>query len=481
MSGAAHAIGRELRREQLPDTASWETRVITALADGWRFAGLDAARTGEGVARVRVALRREERLLLLSVRQPQRWVPSLVARIHAAQWDEREAHDVHGIRFEGHEPLRPLVQHPEALADWTVPVEGRDVHQVAVGPIHAGIIESGHFRFHVVGERVLHLDLRLFYKRRGLERAAEGLPASEALAHVQRACGACAVANTVAFAHAYEAARGLWPHPGLRRARTLLLELERLYGHLGDIAAICSGAGLAAGTMAFAALKERAHRLNTQLTGHRFLFGTIALGGSDLTISGATARAAIVELAALRADFDRAWRQLSFSHSAQERFATCGILTRSDAERLGAVGPVARASGIDRDERLHSPRLAYRDFEPARPTAPTGDVAARLELRGAELGTTFTLLADLLGHPIRPAGTEALGCEGAVGAGRVESPRGATLCLLDLDGYEVEHVRLRTGSFANWAALAHAATGELLPDFPLINKSFELCYACTDR
>jgi Ni,Fe-hydrogenase III large subunit len=142
---------------------------------------------------------------------------------------------------------------------------------------------------------------------------------------------------------------------------------------------------------------------------------------------------------------------------------------------------VARASGVDRDERLHSPRLAYRDFEPARPAAPTGDVAARLELRGAELATTFTLLAELLGHSIRPAGTEALGCEGAVGAGRVESPRGATLCLLDLDGYEVEHVRLRTGSFANWPALAHAATGELLPDFPLINKSFELCYACTDR
>ncbi len=481
MSAHAHPIVDELVAETLSSPAAWETRIGTALREGWRFAGLDGAREHDGGAHVRVALSREQRLLLLACRQRRPCFPSLVAKASAAEWDEREAQDLHGIAFAGHEPSRPLVDHPDELAAWITPVAGRDVHQVAVGPIHAGIIESGHFRFHVVGERILHLDLRLFHKHRGLERAAAGTPPAAALAHVQRACGACSVANGVAFAHAYEAAHGLWPLPHLRRARTLLLELERLYNHLGDVAAICAGVGLAAGTMAFAALKERAHRLNERLTGHRFLFGTVALAASDLEIGRRATRETIAEVEAIRTDFEGAWRQLRFSHSAQERFRGCGVLTRADAQRLGAVGPAARASGIADDVRSHSPRLCYPDFAPAAPEEPTGDVAARLELRGVELSATSAMLAELLARPLRPAGVEPLGCHGGIGAARVESPRGATLCVLDLDGDRVGRLRLRTGSYANWPLLAHAVAGELLPDFPLVNKSFELCYACTDR
>ena len=129
------------------------------------------------------------------------------------EWDEREAHDLVGVRFAGHAPLRPLVAHPAATADWATPVAGEDVHQVAVGPIHAGIIESGHFRFHVVGERILHLDLRLFYKHRGLEQAAIGGTPEAALALAQRACAACAVTNSVAVAQAYEMSSAARPTP----------------------------------------------------------------------------------------------------------------------------------------------------------------------------------------------------------------------------------------------------------------------------
>ena len=180
--------------------------------------------------------------------------------------------------------MRPLVAHPDDVADWTLPVHGRDAYQVAVGPIHAGVIESGHFRFHVVGERILHVDVRLFYKHRGLERAAEGSALSAGLAYAQRACGACAVSNSLAYAHACESALGLTPPPELARARTLLLELERLYNHLNDIGAVCAGVGFAPGAMTFAALKERAQRVNLLLGGHRFLFGAVAVGRSDLTI-----------------------------------------------------------------------------------------------------------------------------------------------------------------------------------------------------
>jgi Ni,Fe-hydrogenase III large subunit len=483
VAGQDRARAGELQADTLPSAAAWTARTADALADGWRFAGLDARPHRDGGVRARLVLARAERLLLLDCRQPDRALPSLLPHIPAAQWDEREAHDRHGIAFVGHAPLRPLLRHPEQLAEWTTPVRGRDVHQVAVGPIHAGIIESGHFRFHVVGERILQLDPQLFYKHRGIEQAAEGEPADVALAQLARACGACTVANAVAFAQAWELAVGLMPDDALRRTRTLLLELERLYSHLGDVAAVCAGVGLGAGAMAFAALKERAHRLNEQLTGHRFLFDAVAVARSELNVDHVAAREAAGVVAELRDDVRRAWRQLQFSHSAQERLVGCGVVTRADALMLGATGPAARACGIAEDVRCHSPRLRYDGFAPALPEAPTGDCAARLELRGAELDVTLGLLAELLGQPLRPGATRAVGCRPLLGASRVESPRGATLCLLELDppGERLAAVRLRTGSYANWPVLAHAVTGELLPDFPLINKSFELCYACVDR
>ena len=225
----------------------------------------------------------------------------------------------HGLRFVGHEPLRPLLDHRAPLDAWTVPVAGRDTHQVAVGPIHAGVIESGHFRFHVVGERILHLDVQLFYKRRGLEAAAAGRPLSDAIAYAQRACGACAVANTVAYAHACEAALGLHPDDQLRRGRTLLLELERVYNHLHDISAICAGVGFAPGTMAYATLKERAQRLNLRLTGHRFLFGH-GQRRRQRAVARPAARSTMRarELRELGEEHATIWRQLQFVVLAAE-------------------------------------------------------------------------------------------------------------------------------------------------------------------
>jgi len=460
------------RRDVAP--AAWRAEVSDALADGWRFAGLWAEDAG-----LRAAFARHGERLLLAAPAAR---DSIVDLVPAAAWDEREAHDLHGLAFAGHEPLRALVDHGAPTPEWTVPVEGRDVFQVAVGPIHAGVIESGHFRFHVVGERVLHLDLRLFYKHRGLERAAQGRPVAEALPVVQRACGADAVANAIAFAHACEDATGQAATPALARARTLLAELERLYNHLNDLSAICAGVGFAPGTMAFAGLKERAMRLNATLTGHRFLFGAVRVGGSDLAIPAAAAAEARSVLGELRDETRRAWRELQFAGSVQERFDGVGVLELEDARRLGAVGPAARAAGVAIDARTDAPRLAYRDLVPALPPRADGDVAARVEVRGAELPVVFDLLDELLAEPLEPAATEPGGPARRDGLALIESPRGQTLCAVALreDGV-VERVHLRTGSYANWPALAQTVPGNLLPDFPLINKSFELCYACADR
>ncbi len=464
-----------------PTGEAYRNAVAAALTNGWRFASLHATSDHRGAA-VRTLLSSptgDHRLEAVDASPGS--VPTLVDLAPAAGWDEREAHDLYGVGFDGHEPLRPLVDHDGAFALFATPVRGADPYEVAVGPIHAGVIESGHFRFHVVGDLILHVDARLFYKHRGLERAAEGLPFADGLPVVARACAGCWVTNAVAYAHACEELLGLTPTPGLARVRTMLLELERVWNTLNDIAAVCAGVGLAAGGSRFAALVDDARRLNLRLTGHRLLFGSVRVGGSDLAIDGSTVREARDSLDRIRSDSSRAWRELLFNASFMDRMSDIGIIDEETARSLGVVGPAARASGVAVDVRATSPRLAYEGFETAALQRPAGDVQARLAQRALELLPCLDILDRLLTEPAHPAEAVATLAETPIGVARVEGPRGATSCIVERDADMVARVRLRTGSYANWPAVAHAAATNLLPDFPLINKSFELCYACVDR
>ena len=335
-------------------------------------------------------------------------MPSIVDLAPAADWDEREAADLYGIRFDGHEPLRPLVDHDLDLARWTVRVRGDDPYQVAVGPIHAGVIESGHFRFHVVGDRILHLDARLFYKHRGLERAAEGKTLDEGLAFAARACAACAVTNGVAYAHACEEALGLAPTAELARARTILLELERMWSHLNDIAAVCAGVGLAAGNNQFAALTERARRLNATLTGHRFLFGSVRVGGSDLATRPRRRRAP----RARRSPRSAPSRPAAGASSSSTPPSRTGSRTSASSPRRTPNGSAPSARPRARRDSPRTPasgsrRLSYDDLEPIVPRRAAGDVRARFEQRALELLQTFDLLERLLDGPVCAGGRDA--------------------------------------------------------------------------
>jgi Ni,Fe-hydrogenase III large subunit len=458
--------------------ATYRDRVARALEEGWRFAGLHASSGGGRVSTLLVD-GGETRLEQVAVVEGR--APTIVDLVPAASWDEREAHDLQDVAFDGHAPLRPLVDHDPRLEHWTVPVRGHDPYQVAVGPIHAGVIESGHFRFHVVGDRILHLDARLFYKHRGLERAAEGTTLEGGLAYVSRACAACAVANGVAYALACESLLGLGAPAELRRARTILLELERAWSHLNDIGQVCAGVGMAAGSNRFAALTERVRRLDDVLCGHRFLFGTVAVGASALDLDSERVGTARAELRELGREARSGWRELVFNASFQDRLPDIGVVDSGDVARLGAVGPAARAAGVAEDVRASSPCLAYDGFEAVVPERAIGDVQARLEQRALELWQSLAILDRLLDGPVRPVRATVEDEERAVGVGRVESSRGATSCVVEREGDRIGRLRLRTGSYANWPAVAFAAVDNLLPDFPLINKSFELCYACADR
>lgn len=288
----------EIERVAAP---AWRAAIERALAGGERFGGAWASGP-RGHASWRALLISEEQARVVSCAPVAGEIETIVDLVEMAAFDEREAHDLHGLEFAGHSPMRALVAHPPDPARWMTPVSGDGVHQVAVGPVHAGVIESGHFRFHVVGERILAMDLRLFYKHRGLERAAEGLRAEDALAHAGRACAACSVTNTVAYAQALESARGQLPDRALRVQRTVLLELERLYNHLHDIGAVCAGVGFAPGAMAFAALKDRAQQLNARAFAHRFLFDTVHVGGGTAPLDRARRADALESLRELRTD-----------------------------------------------------------------------------------------------------------------------------------------------------------------------------------
>lgn len=467
------------RTREIP-LGGWHDAVARWLAAG-RFLGLWAEDDGDG-PRVAVAVAEGAGCTVLWTRVPHGRVPTVVDVVPAAEWDEREARDLFGVQFDGHAPLRPLVDHPTPTSAWATSVVGEDVHQVAVGPIHAGVIESGHFRFHVVGDRILHLDLRLFYKHRGLEAAAVGAGPDDAVRLAQRACAACAVTNTVATAQAYEDAIGAMPDEALRRGRTVLLELERLYNHLNDIGAICAGIGFAPGSMAFAELKERAQRINADLTGHRFLFDSVAIGRGCVAFEGAVASRARAEIAAVVDDAAAMWREIERNRSVRDRLQGAGTLRPDDAARLGTVGPAGRASGSREDARSVSPRLWYPGFVAAALPAATGDVAARTAIRARELAECGAILDELLSGPIGSGRLIAGGSDGpGLGVGVVESPRGRTLVVVHRSTDRIRRLHLRTGSYANWPSLAAATGDAIVPDFPLINKSFELCYACVDR
>jgi Ni,Fe-hydrogenase III large subunit/Ni,Fe-hydrogenase III component G len=487
-------------------------RVADLVAVGGRFVmlvGLDERSVGgDGLAVEAVATRADGGLdrLRARVSLDEPGYPSITPLVPAAHWDEREAKDLLGIVPVGHPDPRRLVLHerwprgyhplrkdvpidrrpPEADRHY-VPFEvhGEGVYQLPVGPIHAGVIEPGHFRFSAIGERVLHLDARLFFAHRGLEKLVEGRPFGAALPIVERACGVCTVTHALAYAQAVEELTATTVPPRALWARVVLAELERLYNHVSDLGNICAGIGFQPAISRLGWLKERLLRVDDRLTGHRYLTGVVAPGGllADLDPDGLGAMPdALDEIAA---DLSGAIRAVVRSEGVMARLHGTGIVSTETAAALGAVGVAARASGLGIDLRRDRPYAAYRELDVALVTASAGDVAARFHVRAQEAHESLRLVRDALRRlpkgPFRVP-LARVPRAGEVALGAVEGPRGSSWIWLRAgpDG-TVDRLRLRSASFADWPVVAAAVPGDLVPDFPLINKSFELCYACTDR
>lgn len=407
-------------------------------------------------------------------------LPAFASRFPIFAWDEREMADGRGVTFEHMADARAFRFHGGAMPRPVV-AQGEGVMQIVVGPVHAGIIEPGRFTFSSGGETVVHLDAQLGYGFRGVERALEGTAPLAAAARVARICGSCSAARSHAYALAVETLAKATVDADAALGRLVICELERVYNHLHDLAQCASAAGWAPGLARGMALKERAMRLNASASGHRLLFDAIVPGGCASGVLREPERVCD-GLAALAADVERYLTQLFANGSVLSRWRGAGIVSHERAAAFGAVGPAARASGQSCDVRAFAPYGAYRELAPSVATARGGDVLARCRVKRAELREALRLAADGLAvlrrpppapQPLTPASGVALAC--------VEGPRGAETIALHLSGGTIERLHAISASYRNWPLVAGGMDGNIVPDFPLVNKSFNLCYACADR
>jgi formate hydrogenlyase subunit 5 len=397
-------------------------------------------------------------------------------------WHEREMRDTRGVALAGLPNERPLfvsgLTVPPALA-----AEGKGVSIIVVGPVHAGIIEPGRFTFSSGGETVIHLDAQLSYSRRGVERFLEGRDAIEAATRVARVCAGCSAARSWVYARALEHLAGVVCDERSEWMRLIFAELERLYNHIFDLASSSAGAGYGYGQTQGLALKERTHRICATATGHRFLFDAIVPGGVRAHESF-DSRALRTQIDALRRDVEAYLEALFRNRSLVRRFEGAGYVSAETARAFGTVGPARRASGGTLDMRSSVRYGAYRAVTPDCFTQPAGDVAARCTVKRLEIGESFKLidaaLEELGAHEAPPA--VPLHVSGGTVTTVGEGPRGAETVSITCDELgRLARVHFISAAYRNWPTVLRAMEHNIVPDFPLVNKSFNLCYACADR
>jgi Ni,Fe-hydrogenase III large subunit len=470
--------------------AGWND-AIDDLAEGRRtLVGL----WGEAAA-VRLATHADGEVQVLEFACPKGAFPSVAARHAPAIRLERALCDLTGLTAEGALDTRSWLDHGR----WTLrhplgrqspsvaakpyaflPVEGEDLHQIPVGPVHAGIIEPGHFRFTASGETVARLEQRLGYVHRGLLGRMAGASLQTASRLAGRACGDSTVAYALAFAQAVEAALGAEAPLRAQYLRALMAELERLANHLGDIGAICNDAAFAIMLAHCGVLREQVLRTSQAAFGHRLMMDGVFPGGvsADLTDEGQAAISGLVRT--VRERLPQLVDLYDDTASLQDRTVGTGIVSPELAGRFGAGGFVGRASGRPFDARKAFPYAPYDRLEFSVPARSDGDVNARVWIRIEEVRESLALIDQLLaGLPGGPTQADLRGA-GGEGAALVESFRGDVFAWVRLKAGRVEQAWLRDPSWFQWPLLEAAIEGNIVADFPLCNKSFNCAYAGVD-
>jgi len=427
--------------------------------------------------------------------------PDISLAFPAADRMQRAVRDLLGAGAEDGDP-RPWLRHANWPADYFplrrdtpdarfkaqnedygfVRVEGDGVHEVAVGPIHAGIIEPGHFRFSVMGESTLRLEERLGWKHKGIERRFVGMSLADGAKLAGRISGDTTVAYAWAYSQAAEAISGSMPPPRALWLRALLLERERIANHLGDLGYLGNDVAFTFGLTQFMRLKEDWIRLNAALFGHRLLMDRVVPGGVTVDIDADGAQAIRRQCQDIAGEV-RQLKKIYDEHAGlQDRFLTTGRVTPQLAMRLGVIGLVGRASGQHWDLRCQHPCEPYDQLKPKMAIERNGDVAARALLRFTEIFESLRLI-EIIARDLPPGHTrtDLRSAPDQRGFGWIEGWRGDVLVALETGGDgKIRRCHCHDPSWQNWPALEHAAVDNIVPDFPLINKSFNLSYAGQD-
>jgi len=431
--------------------------------------------------------------------------PSLSAELPAVNWQEREIQDWFGLKAVGHLNPRRVALHdnwPDVhplRKDFAIdtvlppfegerhiyrPALGEGVLQVPVGPVHAGIIEPGHFNFAVAGEPILYLQLRMFYTHKGTEKLFEKLPVQKAVFLAESISGDSSFSHGTAFCQAIERAAQIEIPMRARIVRTILLELERICNHVADIGAIATDVGFVIANSHATRLKEMLVSVNEELTGNRLLRGMVCLGGVRRAWGPETLEGLRLSLDRFAREFQDLIDLIDSSESTRDRLEQTGILTPQKAKDLGIVGVAGRASGIDLDVRRDHPYAAYDRHSFRVPVYHAGDVLHRMQVRMDEVKESIAI--------IRKAAEENMDgdvCTSVLpippdrcALSAVEGWRGEILHWIRTgQDNHLERCKIKDPSINNWPALVEAVQGNIIADFPVINKSFNLSYSGTDR
>jgi Ni,Fe-hydrogenase III large subunit len=488
--------------------ADWGRAAQLARQGGWRWVAGWGEDEGEHFS-VSVCLEQQGRYTVLRgrVASGDAVLPSQAPYYAAADRPERHMRDLFGIRFAGHPdgrrwtrhqawdegsfPLRksyaaagtPPQQTPPDVDYPFLKARGHGVYEIPVGPVHAGIIEPGHFRFQAVGETVLHLEERLGYVHKGIEKIAEGRTPDSLTRLAGRVSGDTTVGHAFAACLAMERAAGLQAPPRAACLRGILAERERVANHLWDLGAICNDVGFAFAYYQFGRLRELWLRDNQALFGHRLLMDLVVPGGVTVDLSDQAAVRMQSSIAELRKELNELLTILDANSSLEDRLLGAGTLSREDAAALGALGYVGRASGQRFDVRYDAPYPPYDRFPPKVAVEEQGDVASRFWVRYKEMRCALRLIEELLealpgGAPATPWRNPEPGAEGL---GLVEGWRGEILCFVRFgENATISRYYPRDPSIVNWPALEKLILGNIVPDFPVCNKSVNGSYSGND-
>lgn len=443
-------------------------------------------------------------ILMLAVDPAAGSFPSISAKIPSAAHYEREIQDLFGLHPLGHPDPKRLVFHGNwpknsypLRKDFSIgfrppfaeehmqfnTINGDGVFEIPVGPVHAGIIEPGHFRFSLAGEPILNLEAQLYFVHKGIEKLSEGKPVEQVFYLAERISGDETFTNSLAYCQAVEKIAGITVPGRAEYTRVLFAELERLTSHLGDLAGVCVDVAYGFAAYQFRMMRGWAYRVADELCGMRFLRSVNKPGGIRKDFAAGKEAHLLALLKEIKKELEDTQDIVMHNSLFIDRVENTGILKNKIAADLNASGPGGRASGIPYDIRKTLPYAAYASLDFQVPVQNDGDVSSRVKVKLAECFQSISLMTQVLeSMPSGKIRTEINTLEPYCSAyGITEAPRGENVhFIMTGENQTIQRYKVRTPSFCNWPALCHAVQGNIVPDFPLINKSFNLSYAGND-